>query len=79
MREKWTWILLISIIIQAILYAVIPLYGLTTHEALIKVASAGEFSVVLQIIGYYMILSKTKGMDTSIYSRGRPPKEPKVE
>ncbi len=79
MREKWTWILLISIIIQAVLYAIIPIYGLTTHEALIKVAGAGEFSVFLQVIGYIVILRKTKDMDTSIYRRGRPPKEPTVE
>ncbi len=74
--NKWVVMLLIGILIQVILYPLIgmlDLYaGAFSSEYSFSVLLIGLISVVIQIGGFYTIMSKTKDADPAIYGQGRP-------
>ncbi len=64
--------LLFGIIIQVILYPIIWVLQLFSHEYFPDVFVVSLVSLVIQIGGFYTIMNKTKGMDPQIYGQGRP-------
>ncbi|MHA1384932.1 MAG: hypothetical protein ACTSR3_14385 [Candidatus Helarchaeota archaeon] len=77
-REKWTALLLVSIILQFIIYFLTWFLKIVEHELLWIVIMAGFLSIIAQIIGYFSILNKAKNLDTNIFSKGKTPKEKQV-
>ena len=71
MKEKWTRILLISIIIQFVVYALIWFLQAIKHEAILIILFAVIISMIIQIVGYFEILRRAKDLDKGIFSRGR--------
>lgn len=70
--NKWVLMLLFGIIIQLILYPTIWVFQLFSHEYFPDVFVVSLVSLVIQIGGFFTIMSKTKGMDPQIYGQGRP-------
>lgn len=70
--NKWVLMLLAGIIIQAIVYPVVGLFQLFTHEYFAEVILICIGSVGVQAIGFLVIMGKTRGMDSAIYGQGRP-------
>ncbi len=70
--NKWVLILLLGILIQVIIYPTVWILQLFTHEYFPDVFVISLISLVIQIGGFYTIMSKTKGMDPAIYGQGRP-------
>jgi hypothetical protein len=68
--------LLVGIILQAIAYPLIWMLDLYasafSYEYNFSVFLIGMISVVIQIGGFYSIMSKTKDADPAIYGQGRP-------
>ncbi|MGY5880170.1 MAG: hypothetical protein RTV31_07965 [Candidatus Thorarchaeota archaeon] len=71
-KNKWVLMLLAGIIIQAIVYPVVGLFSLFTHEYFAEVILICIASVGVQAIGFFVIMGKTRGMDPAIYGQGRP-------
>jgi hypothetical protein len=75
-RANWTnrWILMLlaGIIIQAFAYPTIWFFRLFTHEYFGEVFLISMFALVIQIIGFAAIMSKTRNDDPRIYGQGRP-------
>jgi len=70
--NKWVLMLVAGIIIQAIVYPVVWLFGLFTHDYFAEVILICIGSVGLQAIGLFVIMGSTRGMDPAIYRQGRP-------
>ena len=70
--NKWVLILIVGILIQVIIYPTVWILQLFTHEYFPDVFVISLISLVIQIGGFYTIMSKTKGMDPAIYGQGRP-------
>ncbi|MGY5853691.1 MAG: hypothetical protein RTU92_09015, partial [Candidatus Thorarchaeota archaeon] len=74
--NKWVVMLLLGIIIQVIAYAMIWLFDIYatafSNEYGFSVFLIGMLSLVVQIGGFYTIMSKTKDADPAIYGQGRP-------
>ncbi|MFW9810302.1 MAG: hypothetical protein ACFFE6_13070 [Candidatus Thorarchaeota archaeon] len=70
--NKWVLMLLFGIVIQLILYPTIWVFQLFSHEYFPDVFVVSLVSLVIQIGGFFTIMSKTKGMDPQIYGQGRP-------
>ncbi len=67
--------LLVGIIIQAVFYAMIWFLqpaSFTAHPYFVDVMIICGFSVVIQAIGFGVIMIKTRGQDPAIYGQGRP-------
>jgi hypothetical protein len=68
--------LLIGIILQAILYPAIYMFDLFaaghSYDYMFSVFLIGIISVVVQFIGFAVIMNKTKEEDPAIYGQGRP-------
>ena len=67
--------LVIAIIIQAVMYPAIWLLqpaAFTAHTYFLEVIILCMGSVIMQTIGFGVIMSKTKGMDPVLYGQGRP-------
>ncbi|MFW9848543.1 MAG: hypothetical protein ACFFF4_05350 [Candidatus Thorarchaeota archaeon] len=73
--NKWVLMYIVGLILQLILY---PFIALTKPEFLVShlyfydVMVIAIISMVVQIIGFGIIMNRTKDMDPSIYSQGRP-------
>ena len=68
--------LLVGIIIQVVVYpAIIVLDAFSSsasHDYMYSVFLIGIVSVIIQIVGFAVIMNKTKSDDPAIYSQGRP-------
>lgn len=70
--NKWVLMLVAGILIQAIVYPLVWLLGLFTHDYFNEVILICIGSVGVQAIGLFVIMGKTRGMDPAIYGQGRP-------
>ena len=64
--------LLAGLVLQLILYPLIWIQQLFTHEYFLDVFLISIVSLGVQFGGFYVIMSKTKDMDPEIYGQGRP-------
>ncbi len=73
--NKWVLMLLAGIIIQVVVYSFIAFLkpaDFVSHEFFYDVSLIGLISIVIQIGGFSVIMSKTNNKDPSIYGQGRP-------
>ncbi len=66
---------IVGLILQLILYPFIALTNLesfVSHLYFYDVMIIAFISLIVQLIGFGIIMNKTKGMDPAIYSQGRP-------
>ncbi|MCF2136324.1 MAG: hypothetical protein K9W43_03705 [Candidatus Thorarchaeota archaeon] len=70
--NKWVLMLLAGLIIQVIVYPTVWILQLFNHAYFPEVFLISIFSIVVQIIGFGIIMMKTKDMDPAIYGQGRP-------
>ena len=70
--NKWVLMLAAGIIIQAIVYPILWLYGTFSHAYFAEVMLICIGSVCIQSIGFFVIMGKTRGMDPAFYGEGRP-------
>jgi hypothetical protein len=61
-----------GLILQAILYPIIAITKPFTHLYFFDVVIIAFASLVAQVIGFGIIMNKTKDMDPAIYGQGRP-------
>jgi len=64
--------LLAGIIIQAIIYPLVWVYQLFSHPYFPEVFVISIVSVIVQAIGFGIIMQKTRDTDPAIYGQGRP-------
>lgn len=64
--------LLAGIIVQAFAYPTIWFFRLFSHEYFTEVFLISMAALVVQIIGFTAIMSKTRNEDPTIYGQGRP-------
>jgi hypothetical protein len=73
--NKWILMYMAGLILQAVLY---PFIAITKPEFIVNhlyfydVMLIAIASLVIQVIGFGIIMSKTKDMDPAIYGQGRP-------
>ena len=74
--NKWVMILAIGIVIQAIAYPLIWLYDIfntaPSYPYFMEVVLIGIVSLIIQVVGFGIIMSKTRDSDPKIYGQGRP-------
>lgn len=70
--NKWVLMLLIGIIIQAAIYPVVWFMQLFEHEYFFDVFLISIGSLIIQVVGFGVIMNKTKDADPSLYGQGRP-------
>ncbi len=73
--NKWILMYLAGLMLQAIIYPFIAITKpafLASHPYFYDVVIIALGSIVFQIIGFGVIMNKTKDMDPSIYGQGRP-------
>lgn len=70
--NKWVVMLLAGIVIQTIVYPTAWLLGHFSHPFFNEVLLIGLGSVGVQLIGFFVIMGKTREEDVSIYGQGRP-------
>ena len=61
-----------GIAIQAVVYPYVWFTQLFEHEFFLEVFVIGIVSVVIQVSGFFTIMSKTRDADPALYSQGRP-------
>lgn len=73
--NKWVLILMAGIVIQVIAYSFIAVFKVSDfaiHPFFFDVMLIAFASVVVQIGGFVVIMSKTRNLDPAIYGQGRP-------
>jgi len=73
--NKWVLMLMAGIVIQAIAYSIIGVLkpsDFAIHPFFFDVAMIAFASLVIQVGGFVVIMSKTKDEDPAIYGQGRP-------
>ncbi len=70
--NKWILMLLAGIIIQIIVYPAVWFLGIFDHDYFPEVFLISIISIVIQTVGFGVIMSKTKDQDPAIYGQGRP-------
>ncbi|NWF95960.1 MAG: hypothetical protein HXY34_07425 [Candidatus Thorarchaeota archaeon] len=70
--NRWVLLLLGGIVIQTFVYPVAWVFQLFSHAYFLEVFIIGVVSVGVQLVGFLVIVSKTRGADPAIYSQGRP-------
>ncbi len=68
----WILMLVAGIIIQTVVYPFVWTLQLFVHDFFFEVFVIGIVSLVIQVIGFLVIIIKTRKEDASIYSQGRP-------
>ncbi len=68
----WILMLVAGIIIQAVVYPLTWLFQLFVHDFFNEVFVICIISVIIQTIGFLIIIMKTRDQDPKIYSQGRP-------
>jgi hypothetical protein len=64
--------LIIGIILQAVIYPTVWFLQLFEHEYFFDVFLISIGSLVVQIIGFAIIMNNTKDADPTLYGQGRP-------
>ncbi|MFW9909844.1 MAG: hypothetical protein ACFFEF_14855 [Candidatus Thorarchaeota archaeon] len=73
--NKWVLSYLAGLIIQAIVYPLIAFLKppeFVSHTYFFDVALIALGSIIIQVIGFAVIMNKTKNEDPAIYGQGRP-------
>jgi len=70
--NNWVLMMMAGIAIQAIAYPYVWFTQLFEHEFFLDVFVISIVSVIIQVIGFGTIMSKTRGADPVIYGQGRP-------
>ncbi len=74
--NKWVIMLLLGIIIQTVIYPAIFIMGTfvgsPSYDYMFSVFLIGMVSIIIQIIGFAVIMNQTKDTDPALYSQGRP-------
>ncbi|RDE17334.1 MAG: hypothetical protein C4K49_03390 [Candidatus Thorarchaeota archaeon] len=70
--NKWVLMLIAGIAIQAVAYPLIWNLQLFTHQFFSDVFVICIGALVIQFIGFSVIMAKTKNQDPKIYAQGRP-------
>lgn len=70
--NKWVVMLIAGIVIQVIAYPTIWMFELFTHAFFSEVFLIAMASIGVQLIGFLVIMGKTRKEDASIYGQGRP-------
>ena len=70
--NKWVLMMMTGIAIQAIVYPYVWFTQLFEHEFFPEVFVIGIVSVIIQVIGFGTIMSKTRDADPALYGQGRP-------
>jgi hypothetical protein len=73
--NKWVLLLIAGLVIQAIFYPYIAFLkpeGFVSHLYFYDVSLIAFISLGIQVIGFLIIMNKTKDEDPSIYGQGRP-------
>ena len=73
--NKWILMYMTGLVFQTILYPFIAITKpafLVSHLYFYDVMIIAFVSLVIQIIGFGIIMNKTKDMDPAIYGQGRP-------
>jgi hypothetical protein len=64
--------LLIGIILQIIIYPTVWFLQLFEHDYFFEVFIISIISIAIKVVGFGIIMNKTKDEDPSLYSQGRP-------
>jgi hypothetical protein len=70
--NKWVLMLLAGIIIQTIVYPLVWFLEQFSHPFFNEVLLIGLASVGIQLIGFFVIMGKTRQENAAIYGQGRP-------
>jgi len=70
--NKWVLMLLAGIIIQTIVYPLVWFLEHFSHPFFNEVLLIGLASAGIQLIGFFVIMGKTRQEDPAIYGQGRP-------
>ena len=73
--NKWILAFIAGLAIQAIFYPYIAFLkpeDFASHLYFYDVCTIAFFSLAVQVVGFLIIMSKTKDEDPSIYGQGRP-------
>ena len=73
--NKWVLMYMAGLVLQAIIYPIIAIMkpvDFVGHLYFYDVILIALASLVVQIIGFGIIMNKTKDMDPAIYGQGRP-------
>ena len=73
--NKWVVMFIIALAIQAVMYPLIAINkpaDFVSHLYFFDVVLIAFVSLSVQIVGFGIIMSKTKNDDPAIYSQGRP-------
>jgi len=70
--NRWVLMLLAGIVLQAIIYPLVWVFQLFSHLYFPEVFVITIASVIIQAIGFSVIMYKTRGQDPAIYGQGRP-------
>jgi hypothetical protein len=70
--NKWIMMLLAGIVIQAIVYPLVWFFEHFSHAFFTEVFLIGVGSVAIQLIGFFVIMGKTRKENAAIYGQGRP-------
>jgi hypothetical protein len=70
--NKWILMLLAGIAIQTIVYPLVWFLQHFSHPYFNEVLLIGLASVGVQLIGFFVIMGKTREEDAAIYAQGRP-------
>ena len=64
--------LMIGIILQIVIYPTVWFLQLFEHDYFFEVFIISIISIVIQVVGFSIIMNKTKDVDPSLYGQGRP-------
>ena len=64
--------LMVGIILQAVIYPTVWFLQLFEHEYFFDVFLISIVSLIIQVGGFAIIMTKTKDADPSLYGQGRP-------
>jgi len=70
--NKWVLMMMAGIVTQAVVYPYVWFTQIFEHEFFLEVFLIGIVSVIVQVIGFGTIMSKTRDADPVIYGQGRP-------
>ena len=73
--NKWIVMFIFALAIQAVLYPLIAITkpaAFVSHLYFFDVVLIAFVSLIVQVVGFAIIMSKTKNEDPAIYGQGRP-------
>lgn len=70
--NKWVLMLIAGVAIQMVVYPMVWILQLFSHEYFLDVFVISIASVAIQLVGFYVIMVKTRDENPEIYGQGRP-------